>query len=282
MPVLFVAVFCQAAAAGSADQGPQRSAEWKLYAAKGEEVSAMFPELPAMSTYDNFERGGTGRRERVIAAYTDGVVLAIYSFGTGTQQNSLKAFAQEMVNSYLPAEGVQYVRDVVVDGVKGVEASLTGAQVPGTVQFFTTGRHSYALVAIGGLRSHPAADRFFSSIQFNAKSGLTEVSDGPGEPVVDRSETALNQKDVSRKPLVVTKPPPAFTGLAEKSATKGIVVVRAVFSANGRVTQIQIVKSVADGLSENAVEAARRIRFIPALRDGRFVSMWMQLEYNFW
>jgi len=36
-----------------------------------------------------------------------------------------------------------------------------------------------------------------------------------------------------------------------------------------------------DGLTEMATEAARKIRFIPAIKDGRFVSMWMELQYNF-
>jgi len=29
------------------------------------------------------------------------------------------------------------------------------------------------------------------------------------------------------------------------------------------------------------VEAARRIKFVPAMKDGKPVSMFMQLEYNF-
>jgi len=35
------------------------------------------------------------------------------------------------------------------------------------------------------------------------------------------------------------------------------------------------------GLTEQAIAAARQIKFVPAVKDGRPVSVFMQLEYNF-
>jgi hypothetical protein len=34
-------------------------------------------------------------------------------------------------------------------------------------------------------------------------------------------------------------------------------------------------------LTELAIEAAKKIKFVPATKYGYPVSMWMQLEYNF-
>jgi hypothetical protein len=59
------------------------------------------------------------------------------------------------------------------------------------------------------------------------------------------------------------------------------VVLRAVFSSSGAVTSIHPVSELPDGLTDKAIAAAQQIRFIPAIKDGRFVSMWIQLEYNF-
>jgi len=61
----------------------------------------------------------------------------------------------------------------------------------------------------------------------------------------------------------------------------GTVVLRAVFSSTGQVTNIQAVQKLSDGLTEKAIAAAREIRFVPAMRNGHPVSMYMQLEYNF-
>jgi TonB family protein len=61
----------------------------------------------------------------------------------------------------------------------------------------------------------------------------------------------------------------------------GTVVLKCVFASDGRVTNIRVVQGLPNGLTEKSIEAARKIRFIPATKDGRNVSMWMQLEYNF-
>jgi TonB family protein len=61
----------------------------------------------------------------------------------------------------------------------------------------------------------------------------------------------------------------------------GTVVLKVVFAASGKVTNIRVVQGLPDGLTERAIEAARKIRFVPASKEGKYVSMWMQLEYNF-
>jgi len=35
------------------------------------------------------------------------------------------------------------------------------------------------------------------------------------------------------------------------------------------------------GITDKAIAAAQQIKFIPAIKDGKFVSVYMQLEYNF-
>lgn len=47
------------------------------------------------------------------------------------------------------------------------------------------------------------------------------------------------------------------------------------------VSTIQVIAGLSYGLTESAVEAAKKIKFTPATKDGKRVSMWLQLEYNF-
>jgi TonB family protein len=81
--------------------------------------------------------------------------------------------------------------------------------------------------------------------------------------------------------MVVTKPEPRYTEQARMDQVTGTVVLRAVFSSTGAVTNIATIKDLPGGLTERAINAAKQIKFIPAIKDGHFVSMWMQLEYNF-
>jgi TonB family protein len=63
--------------------------------------------------------------------------------------------------------------------------------------------------------------------------------------------------------------------------TTGTVVLRCIFSRSGAVENISVIKDLPNGLTDKAVAAARQIRFIPGVKEGQFVSTWMQLEYNF-
>jgi len=88
-------------------------------------------------------------------------------------------------------------------------------------------------------------------------------------------------RDVTTKARVLSKPEPQYTEEARKNQITGTVVLRAVFTSGGQVTQIRAVSGLPNGLTERAIAAARQIKFVPATKDGRPVSMFMQLEYNF-
>lgn len=88
-------------------------------------------------------------------------------------------------------------------------------------------------------------------------------------------------KDVSSKARVLSKPEPQYTEEARKNQVTGTVVLRAIFTSGGQVSNIRAVSGLPFGLTERAIAAARQIRFTPATKDGRPVSMYIQLEYNF-
>jgi periplasmic protein TonB len=88
-------------------------------------------------------------------------------------------------------------------------------------------------------------------------------------------------REVDQKARVLSKPDPSYTEEARKNQISGVVVLRAVFSSAGEVTNIRAVSGLPNGLTERAIAAARQIKFVPAMKDGRPVSMWMELQYNF-
>jgi TonB family protein len=88
-------------------------------------------------------------------------------------------------------------------------------------------------------------------------------------------------KDVNSKARVLSKPEPQYTEEARKNQITGTVILRAVFTSGGQVTNISARSGLPFGLTERAIAAARQIKFVPATKDGRPVSMYIQLEYNF-
>jgi TonB family protein len=116
-------------------------------------------------------------------------------------------------------------------------------------------------------------------------TGGGDRREGGGGPGGGGGGTDYNRifrsSEVNSRARVLLKPEPSYTESARKNQITGTVVLRAVFSSSGSVTNISTIRGLPDGLTERAISAAKQIRFVPAQKDGRPVSMWMQLEYNF-
>ncbi len=97
----------------------------------------------------------------------------------------------------------------------------------------------------------------------------------------DTSEKIYNGRDVTTRVKVLSKPEPAYTEQARSGLVSGTVVLRAVFTAAGTVDHILVMRSLPGGLTEEAIRAAKKIKFVPATKDGKLVAMLMELQYNF-
>lgn len=91
----------------------------------------------------------------------------------------------------------------------------------------------------------------------------------------------LKGNEVDQRARLLSKPEPHYTEDARRNQISGTVVLRAIFASSGEVVQIQALSKLPFGLTEQAIAAAHQIRFVPAIKNGRAVSVWMNLEYNF-
>lgn len=83
-------------------------------------------------------------------------------------------------------------------------------------------------------------------------------------------------------PLVIlSKKTASYTDNARANQVSGTVRLLILFAASGRVTNILILKDLGYGLTENAVEAARQIKFEPAKENGKPISQVKIVEYSF-
>jgi Gram-negative bacterial TonB protein C-terminal len=253
--------------------------EWQRYTVSGEEFSVLLPVVPSMSTSDMYAR--RSRRERILGAYSNGVVYAVYTFEN--KSLSLDDLIGRFANHNEPME------PVTVDSITGKRSRFETDDRMGAVQLFAAGNNLYVFQVSGSKLGNPAAGmtKFFSSMRLGNQPEGNQVAEGAGEQPTSNSETPLINpsifpgKQVAIKVAVITKPEPRYTEQARKNSITGTVVLRAVFSSAGVVTNIHPVTYLPDGLTERSIEVAKQIRFIPAVKDGRFVSMWIELQYNF-
>lgn len=87
--------------------------------------------------------------------------------------------------------------------------------------------------------------------------------------------------EVTTRARILKKPEPSYTESARNAQVEGTVVLRAILAADGQVKNILVLGRLPHGLTERAIEAARKIKFQPAVKDGRPVSVFVQIEYNF-
>jgi TonB family protein len=141
------------------------------------------------------------------------------------------------------------------------------------------------------LRLKEAADNLEKYLQLNPKAPDAAALREQMETLLFYAHAAA-ETDPARKlyssssdnlarSVITYKPEPGFTEEARRANISGVVRLRAVLSFNGQVEHILVLKRLSHGLTERAVEAARRIKFKPATINGLPVSQYIVLEYNF-
>ncbi len=148
-------------------------------------------------------------------------------------------------------------------------------------QFFAKDDRLYDVRAYGASPDDPRIKTFFHYLTLKKQDNAIEVSENVQAGTFDATETLYIGKQVDTKARLVKKPEPAYTEKARRAQITGTVILKCIFASDGTVKNIRVVSGLPYGLTERAIEAARKIKFIPAMKDGKNVSMWMQLEYNF-
>lgn len=260
---------------------------WKRYTVKGEAFSVTYPTVPAMATYrETVERFGKQRRQRVLGAYADGLVYTVSCIENPTQE-LLEDFIEQEIFTHSTFDRVSE-KDLKRNGFNGKQY-FAPDKVPGTVQIFKAGDTIYRFQVFGAPTDDTRVQQYFSSVVLGKTASGIEVSDGFGVPYEPESKTETDEsrakpfvgKEVNRRAVVIMKPQPTYTEEARNNAITGVVVLKVVFYSDGSVGNIRTVSGLPYGLTERAIEAARKMKFVPAEKDGKFVSTWMQLEYDF-
>jgi TonB family protein len=92
--------------------------------------------------------------------------------------------------------------------------------------------------------------------------GAETVAQGPARPRVADSGPPTTPVEITFKPN------PVYTQEARRLKLEGDVLLQVTFAANGQLHVIRVVRGLGHGLDEAALDAAKQMRFKPALRSG--------------
>jgi TonB family protein len=102
------------------------------------------------------------------------------------------------------------------------------------------------------------------------------------EAQANDDDKPLTGKEVTVRAVIKSRPNPAYPRGARAYRVQGEVKLRIILGSDGRVRdKMEVLEGLPHGLTEEAIKAARRIEFEPARKDGRPVSQYVTVIYNF-
>jgi TonB family protein len=118
----------------------------------------------------------------------------------------------------------------------------------------------------------------------------TDVDESRADEAKDRAQNEaragddkpLSMKEVTVRAVIKSKSPPVYPREARPYGVEGEVKLRIILGADGKVRdEMDVLEGLPYGLTEEAIKAARRIKFEPARKDGRPVSQYVTVIYSF-
>ncbi len=113
----------------------------------------------------------------------------------------------------------------------------------------------------------------FWKLYYQAAAAKTDYR--PKDPSV------LRQNTVDTKATIVSTLEPGSNEYAQNSGVAGMALYHAVIGPDGKASEIAVARPIGFGLDENAVTAIQNAKFSPAVKDGKPVSVMLDLQVMF-
>ena len=256
---------------------------WKSYTVQNERFSFALPAPPTFEARQVWTDDRNNHLEITIGTFADGVVYLVHVSENRSPRRSLDAFIKERGSSAYPYNRKTESKLKPEGADAGKKYSLNG--IDGAVEFFSTDNRLFQFAAYGAPQDDARVSKFFSSISLVDNS---QVSEPPLPELAPNTtsksyeyERVFTPKEVDKSFQVIMNAHPEYTELARQNQIKGTIVLECTLTANGRISTIRVVSGLPYGLTERSIAAARRLKFIPAMKDGKYVSISTRLVYRF-
>jgi TonB family protein len=82
-------------------------------------------------------------------------------------------------------------------------------------------------------------------------------------------------------PVLIYRVLPEYSEEARKARYEGIVILEAVVRKDGVVDTVNLVRTIGFGLDQMAIDAVKKWRFKPAIKNGSPVEVPVRVEVSF-
>ena len=112
-------------------------------------------------------------------------------------------------------------------------------------------------------------------------SSMAQSEDPKDKKPAPTTPSEIQGISLSLRPKITYREKAKYTVEARDNAIHGMVALSIVFRSDGSISDIKVVTGLPYGLIQSAIEAARKVRFEPAIKDGQPVSVRGILEFTF-
>ncbi|MBC7797553.1 MAG: TonB family protein, partial [Pyrinomonadaceae bacterium] len=279
--------------------------KWETRASQSKGFSVSLPKTPSLYAENNYKVSESTVR---YASYADGVIYVVsvtnaVPFDENPYNRKMFPLSKPFDDSNFTRRVEDLKRDLPNAKFENIENknAVSFLQITNdkkTYRFYndSANKRWFEVWKIGDDEATIAqTKKFFDSFKIIAKPLGAEIGDGApyllgdikeAEPVEaalksNKPQQPQTEKSVTTPLTLVIKPSPNYTETARKNIVEGAVRLKVNFSANGTVSILSVVYGLPDGLTEQAMEAAKRIVFIPQSKNGERVSVTKMIEYGF-
>ena len=82
-------------------------------------------------------------------------------------------------------------------------------------------------------------------------------------------------------PRILDQPDPEYSEEARKAKYQGICILWTIIGPDGHPREVKVARSLGMGLDQKAIEAVKRWKFEPAMKDGKPVAVQINVEVTF-
>jgi len=240
------------------------SDEYWLMAQPGKTPGTARVKMSFNSTDNEAPREVVGRKKDSAAGQVQGAT------------DSIQPMSRSMRPTILYKEKAEYTREARNNKVEGTVVLNVVFRVDGqiseikVIRGLPDGLTENAIIAAKKIRFEPAM-----------KDGRPVSVRGKLEFAFNLYKDPIQPMDRSLRPTILYREKAQYTQEAKDNKVEGTVVLSVVFGVDGQIGDIRVIRGLPHGLTQKAIEAASKIRFEPAMKDGRPVSVRGALEYSF-
>lgn len=104
---------------------------------------------------------------------------------------------------------------------------------------------------------------------------------GEKDPAANDPNPRVLEMNKETKPTILYKERAKYTDSARQHKVQGTVVLEIVFDVNEKITGVRIIRDLPYGITAQTLIALQKIKFKPAMKDGKPVSVRGRIEFHF-